>query len=231
MKILILVPVWGRPEITKIWSEAVNWFKTGEIEVLTILSNEDEYFTQNLAIILDSGYQYCYYKNDPLGQKLNAGVEFALDFNFDYLMNLGSDDLIHPAILALYKPYMEAKEPFFGLNKVYFYDILKKRLAITVPYVFGAGRMIHRSVLEKIRYKGEFLYSNELRRGLDCNSVEKVKFTLNLDYKQVETNGFPYIVDIKSQHGLNDFDMMQRLHEPADINILKYYPNHLINSL
>jgi hypothetical protein len=233
MKTLILVPIWQRPEITKIWAYSMGYFLTEGTSVLCVLSREDPMFNANLDIIHHSGFEVCYFQNKPLGQKLNAGIEYALEtYDFDYLMNLGSDDLIHPAILSLYDPYIRRKEPFFGLDKVYFFDYIKQNLALTKPYLWGAGRMIRKDLLEKIRYNGDFLYKSEFSRGLDCNSLENIKNMLNIDYLQVKTEDFPYLVDIKSEFSINDFTLMQNLYDLVPDDILRLnYPKSVIKLL
>lgn len=233
MKILILVPIWQRPEITKIWAYSMGYFLTEGISVLTILSRDDPFFNANLDIIHHSGFEVCYFQNKPLGQKLNAGIEYALEtYDFDYLMNLGSDDIVHPAILSLYAPYILMKEPFFGLDKVYFFDYIKHGLGLTVEYLWGAGRMIRKDILEKIRYNGDFVYKNDFSRGLDCNSMENIKKMLNIDYLQVKTENFPYLVDIKSEFSINDFYLMNKMYSLVDDEILRLnYPKSIIKML
>jgi hypothetical protein len=232
MKVLILVPVWQRPEITKIWIEGVKWFKTQNVTILTILSQEDPFFKENLSFIKKI-CDFCYFQNKPLGQKINAGIEYALEaFDFDYLMNLGSDDLIHPAIWNLYDSFLNDKIDFFGLDKIYFYEPRTGKLGHSLPYVWGAGRMISRRLLEMIRSKGEFLYKSQFSRGLDCNSMDRIKDMFAIGYKQIETGTFPYVVDIKTEVGINDFILMQKMYELVDFEILRqFYPEHIINLL
>lgn len=225
MHILILVPIWGRPEITHLWGYALEGFVTEEMTVLTILSKEDKYFKDNFDIIHDCGFQYCEYSNKPLGRKLNAGIEYALTLEWDYLMNLGSDDLIHPAILQLFSPFLDQKIPFFGINRVFFYEKITKKLAKSVPYVWGAGRMISRHLIENLRSNGGFLYNSDFSRGLDCNSMDTIQEKVGIKYELIDSGNFPYIVDIKTWDNINDFNMMSRLYEIVPTDILKrYYP-------
>lgn len=229
MKILILVPIWGRPRITKIFVSCLKWAKL-DAQVLMILSKEDQDYSKNLELVKD--YDHCIFKNEPLGKKLNAGIEYALDYDFDYLMNLGSDDLIHPSLFGLYRPFMEEKWQFFGLDKIYFYDIISGKLGLSLEYLWGAGRVISRQILEKLREKGEFLYKNEFFRGLDCNSIDKVKKLFNIDYKHLKSEDFPYIVDIKSEVGINDFILLQKFYREVDFEVLRpHYPNYILKML
>ena len=228
--ILVLVPIWQRPEILNIWAMSMQNFQSDEVTVLCILSREDPDFDQNLNTVCRNDFSYCLFKNKPLGEKLNAGIEYALEnFQFDYLMNLGSDDLIHPALLALYK---NVESKFFGLEKVYFFNKLTKELAITKPYLWGAGRMIHRDILSAIQKQGGFLYESKYARGLDCNSIDRIKDMLNVDYIRLNTNDFPYIVDIKSEVGINDFHLMLKMCDTTDQDVLKrFYPKNITKLL
>lgn len=230
MKVLILVPIWRRPAITKIWAEAMSYYLTDNVTVLTIISYDDPDYAANLLIIAKNKFERCFYKNEPLGEKLNAGIEYALqNYEFDYLMNLGSDDILHPAIWGLYKNFMDDRIPFFGLDKVYFYDTLQNKLALSKPNIWGAGRMILREILNKIKKKGEFLYKNDFNSGLDTNSLENIKFNLDIDYIQLETHDFPYLVDVKSDIGIGEFLIMVNHYDLVDSGILKdYFPEKLL---
>lgn len=233
MKTLILVPIWRRPEVTNIFAINLAMTIPAMCQVLCILSKEDENYDENKKIIESFGFDIGYHDNLPLGRKLNAGIETAFDnYDFDYLMNIGSDDLIHPAIWMLYDEFLKYGHGFFGLEKVYFYEMKTGKLSRSLPYYWGAGRMISRGILEKMREKGQYLYKNEFSRGLDCNSMDNIKKVLNIDYKQVCTNDFPYVVDIKTWESLNDFNMFARLYEIVDPDILEsYYPKIITDLL
>ena len=201
-------------------------FITDNISVLCILSNDDPDVKDNTRKCIKPGFRICYFKNKPLGLKLNAGIEYALThFEFDYIMNLGSDDIVHPALLQLYRESMQEKIDFFGLDKVYFYDTRVNKLLISIEYVWGAGRMISRKILEKLQNKGEFLYKSTENRGLDCNSMEKINNLLQIPYLQLKTGDFPYLVDIKTNESLNDILMMRNFTTEVDVDLLRrYYP-------
>lgn len=233
MKTLILVPVWRRPEVTNIFAVSLAISIPANCEVLCILSKEDEFYKENMETLEPFGFNIGHYKNMPLGKKMNAGIETALDnYDFDYLMNLGSDDLIHSGIWFLYNEFLKFKLPFFGLEKVYFYEMKTGKLARSLPYYWGAGRMISREIIEKMRKNGKYLYKNEYSKGLDCNSIDNIKKELNIDYKQVDTNDFPYLIDLKTWDSLNDFNMFSRLYEIVNPEILdSYYPKIITDLL
>ena len=83
-----------------------------------------------------------------------------------------------------------------------------------------------------MRKKGEFLYKNDFNSGLDTNSLENIKFSLGIDYKQVETHDFPYLVDVKSDIGIGEFNVMRSHYDLVDDDILRSnYPENLIKVL
>jgi len=222
--ILILTPFWRRPDITRIWAEWIKLTTGYNIRVLAVLSPEDEFFEENRAILSD--FDRVLYKNKPLSEKLNAGINYALTLKWDYLMNLGSDDLLHPLIWNLYEPYIKSEEPFFGLKRVYFFDMEKKRLGQAKEYFWGAGRMIHRSVIEKIGC----LYTPGRERGLDCDSKDRI--VSKYHYLALDTEDFPYVVDLKTWDSLNDYDFNLKLMDQSDTKILnKHYPKFITNQI
>ena len=231
MKVIILTPVWGRPDITQIWAMGLICFIPKDWRVLCILSAEDEQFNDNLKICQDSGFDFCIYENNPLGKKLNAGVEYALSYEWDYLMNLGSDDLVHPGLLQVYLPFFEKKMPFFGINRVFFYEKKTGKLAKSVPYVWGAGRVIRRDLIEKLKNMGDFLYDSREWRGLDCNSMDRIQLKLNTKYEVLDVD-FPYLVDIKTDDSLNHFAMQGKFCSEVPVEMFTdFYPKVITDML
>lgn len=160
MKILILTPVWRRPEILRIFLKRlscsfprwINW------QLVVVLSPEDPEYEINRKLC--DRHTVVHYRNQPLGEKKNAGLNHAKSFEWDYLFELGSDDILNPAIWDFYRPFLEEREAFFGINNFYFYDIHRDRAGYVEGYnydddggerrycPFGAGRMIRRDVVD-----------------------------------------------------------------------------------
>ena len=206
MKILMVVPVYKRPEIVR---AAYDSIKRLPVERLFIVSSEDKFLKQNIKTLkADTIVEY---SNSMLGMKHNAGIKYALDnIEFDYMMNNGSDDLVCPTLLDLYKPYMEVEEKFFGIDSCYFFDTLTGNTVYITNYneghPIGGGRMIHRSVIEQMYAKGLPLYSNSRMSGLDNNSQSRIVKNLGIKPITLPVNGYPYIVDLKSGTNINHFN-------------------------
>lgn len=98
-KILILIPVWKRPEITEICFSGLNRLRShrDNIDVLVVLS-EGSYESRCKNHNID----YTFFENQPLGAKKNHGLKIALKRNWDYLIELNSDDVIKNELLDIY---------------------------------------------------------------------------------------------------------------------------------
>lgn len=216
-KIVIIIPCWGRSDVFRLVSSQLDlfYYKTKteiDLTVLYIFSPEDKELQQLDFIYHDANHvrDKIYSSNKQLGKKLNDGIEYASRFNYDYIMNMGSDDLIHPGLIDKYLPFIKANVPVMGVSSLYF---LKKNedpvffFYYNTPHVIGAGRMIHRSAIQSVISKYGALYDPDICRGMDTHSAKRLK---DCGYGQqvVYRGKFPYIVDIKSEVNINSFDQI-----------------------
>lgn len=92
------------------------------------------------------GFRSVWSENFPVGRKHNNGLVEALKLDWDYLVNVGSDDLINPELFDLYGNH-EAQ----GLLKVHLYNTETGEAGVFKNnYPLGAGRMIRRDVVEDL---------------------------------------------------------------------------------
>ena len=215
-KIIILIPCWRRPEVFKIVSEQLHHFvdankKMYKLVVMFVFSEEDPDIEQLAEIYNTASYKraYTFCDNYQLGRKHNTGINAACELGFDYLMNMGSDDLLHEDLLKLYKTEIDKKTPIIGINRLYFLDKASNRSLFfsyyNNPHVVGAGRMIHISVINRLHERYGSVYESAAMCGLDGNSAERMH---NCGFRQtaIDPGTFPYLVDIKSDENINDFE-------------------------
>jgi len=110
MKLLVFLAVWKRPEITEIcFMGLVRLRKKSRhpIEAFAVISEES-------MIPLCNKYdiKYTFYKNDPVGEKKNHGLTEAMKLEWDYLIEIGSDDLVKNELIEKYEPYFGKYEMF-----------------------------------------------------------------------------------------------------------------------
>jgi len=220
MTILILTPIWGRPEIVKIFLAGIQRLRKvyPKIILVCIISLEDRYHDSLVDLIEDADGEICEFSNKYLGAKQNYGLDFALtEFKFKYLMQMGSDDLLNPEILKLYEPYMKSGEKVFGVNNLYMYEYLSGRCIFVKDYndnyPLGVARMYkYDTLLEVLNVHGKHLWPAKLNDSMDCMSVHNLKACgirpLTIDVKE-----HPYVLDIKTNSNISHFIECQNYKE------------------
>lgn len=198
--ILVYLAVWKRPVITELCFRGIQRMKTHpdyEINALAVISEEEM-----IPLCEKYGINWVMYKNNPLGEKKNFGLKEAKKFEFDYLMEIGSDDLVLNELLDDYKRLI-GKSEFFGISDAAYINSENgdcRRLISRSTY--GAGRMISRKALDLIGWN---LWYDHLNRGMDNNSV----FALNkkgVTYYRTAPMEFPGVIDIKSEENIWKFN-------------------------
>jgi len=158
-RVVAVMPLWRRPHLLPMIIEKLPDWLHG---IVYILSPEDPYITSLLEIVKSTrcDYRVEIFMNKPLGRKLNHGVRTAMnEFEFDYLMNIGSDDIIHPDLLKEYRRQLDMlgidgwpDMCMMGMNSGDWYDPNNRRAEriryFDVPIIIGAGRLTHLSLLE-----------------------------------------------------------------------------------
>lgn len=148
MRLLFFLAVWKRPAITEICFMGLNrLIKNSRFpsEAFAVISEESM-----IPLCEKYGIKYTFYKNNPLGEKKNHGLNEAMKLEWEYLIELGSDDILKDEILDLYEPYFD-KEHFFGAKDfciVNSEDGECRRLKSDT--VYGMGRCFSREILQKV---------------------------------------------------------------------------------
>lgn len=200
MRILIYLAVWKRPEITELCFKGIKRLQQHpdfEIEAAAVIS-EDEM----IPLCEAYGVHWVMAENFPVGKKKNTGLQFCREFEFDFLMEIGSDDLVLNSLLDDYKKFM-VKYDFFGVSELAFIDTVTAdcRKHGGKDTLIGAGRMISRKALEALEWK---IWTDHRNRGLDRDSV--IKFYNNgIYFWQIPAGEYPKVIDMKSLVNINPF--------------------------
>lgn len=146
MQILIYLALWKRPEITEICFLGLNRLRKNSrfpIKIFTVISEESF-----IPLCEKYDVHYTFYKNEPLGEKKNHGLNEAMKLRWDYLIEIGSDDIIKDELIELYADYF-GKYEMFGTKDSVIIDSASgkvRRLQSDTPY--GLGRCISRDTIE-----------------------------------------------------------------------------------
>jgi len=209
-KILTFTPVWQRPEVFEICLAGLERLKNYKPEKFYIRPFFIVSEFRAARMVEEYGYDYILWQNLPLGAKKNAGLRYAMEnYQFDYLMEVGSDDIIANDYLDFIAPELENKTPHFVANKVWMFDVvLGKSAYAKTDKIIGAGRCIHYDALKSFAPDYE-LWEPEKNRGLDTSSWQRLLQT-NVSCKLLDTEDH-YTLDIKSNvniHPIHAFHVL-----------------------
>lgn len=208
-KILIYLAVWKRPLITELCFTGINRLRRSfNVEALAVISEEEM-----IPLCEKYGVNWVMYKNEPLGEKKNYGLSKAKEFDFEYLMEIGSDDLILDELVEDYLRNYVGKYEFFGVSDALHVDT-EFRIAhrIMSNTAYGAGRMISRRVLEDMNWT---IWTKSANRGLDQNSLFNIR-RHKVAYKMTTPLKWPGVIDVKTRENIWKFNYF--LGKPYDLN-------------
>jgi len=223
-KILTFTPVWRRPEIFEICLQGLKRLQAYQPEVFNIrpffIVSEPEAADQ----VERYGFDHMYCKNDPLGAKKNTGLKYAYKhFDFDYIMEMGSDDLVTNTYLHFIEAHMAAGTFTFHPSNVWFIDTRTGKTAyFTTEKILGAGRLISRKAIATMMANKSDIWINEKNRGMDTCSFHALNAA---GFKNVilKTDNI-YTLDLKSDENINPIMSLNPSHLSAE-QILKHFPD------
>lgn len=227
-KILMMIPLWKRPEIVRLFIYKMLATMPDYFELIPffILSPEDPHY--KVLKKLTSGFKTFEYKNDPLGEKKNAGLFNALQLDWDYYIDMGSDNVWSCHLWELYRKPIEIGYLYFGVLNMHVFDLLQNRAkfikgyhinpcsSTDEPTAIGVGRCIHRSVINKLGP----LWRNNFNMGMDGSSHYKIEQS---DYQctVIDNGTIPTVLDIKTSTNINTFKEIEN--EGEEIHPRKIY--------
>jgi len=210
-QILLLIATHQRPTTTRICFEGVRrlMFRSKHrIEPLILVSD-----TMNGLIAKGFGFETVWTENNPqrLGSKFNKGLGMAILKDWDYLLQLGSDDLLHDRAIELLDEAIDNDWIMAGFTKLYVFQMISGKMKrITAPFVFGAGRLIRRDNIEWVFNEVGTLWPDDIGQGLDNASQDRLMDMPGnqvriLDYKEP----WPLVIDLKDGSNIHAFDSFE----------------------
>jgi len=184
-KIVACVPVHAtdRDNITSLMIESLR-SQTISVEDIVIVGSREE----NRKLAEKEGCIYVEHPNSPLSLKYQAGIDKVRTLDPDYVLLMGSDDLLSP--LYCEKMISEYKEGLIGTSVWYVarkkdgkYQLLKVSYTHRKDPI-GSGRILSRETLDKLDWK---LYRDRRDKGLD-GSVASTLMKEGIKVFSVEVN-------------------------------------------
>lgn len=209
MNIQFFIPVYRRLKVTELCYQGLRRILShiGDRATCRVLVCGSE--PEHEALARRYSWDYIHQDNEPLGRKMNGGIEHALGQEFDYLFQLNSDDLLSNELADIFLEFAEKSEPFFSVERLYFYHPATNQ-AKKFRYFDGCGvKGIRRDILEKAGW---------------CHKVQVVRAFAGMFYnsKAVEQRWNNYVpVALLSSH-------VRALSQKRVFNL---YPDHINRGL
>jgi len=211
-KIVIVIPCKGREHVvsvsTRHLNEQVEAAKAYGLDIKAVWTHDDV----------------------ALGQKLNNAIRYISAWEWDYVMILGSDDLVRPQIWGYVATAIGEGCRAFGFNEAVLYDRIGHRAKVWKygALTFGAGRCIRRDVVEACGWN---MWDDAKENGID-NNQEKRLWDIAECFIDIIPTMNPVICDIKDDDNLNSYDSIEGIAKPAyhirnifpDLN--QFYADH-----
>lgn len=216
MTALLLVPIWKRPEVTRIMlnnlPRTIERFKANGIELIPYFTVS---CTDGLALMKEYKYDYIALPNNPIGAKLDMAIRHC-PHDFDYLIGLGSDNIILDSGIDIISNGINTGIKCGGFSDIVFIHGNRMKLFHS-NVMFGAGRWVNRFLLDAAMRSGE-LYG-DIDKALDGASFRAIKRTGFTDFRYFRGN---HVIDIKSDTNINKFDAYPCKEQPLSEKFAKY---------
>lgn len=226
-KIVILTPLWKRHDVFQFYIDRFKRIKQykKKFKIDIVVVGSEGLVTRDLCE--KSGFYYLESSNQPLGRKLNYGMKFCKQLKPDYVMGVGSDDIMSESLLDFYLESMDKGIDFIGLLDCYFYDLLSKRLIYWGGYTnhrigetIGTFRMLSSRLLGALNWEP---WDSELSKSLDGSMMKKLA---KINYNKISLsvkNADVLAVDLKNEFSINKFRIFENSNEMDDLKFFKKY--------
>lgn len=210
-KIAIITAVWKRPEVFELFARSIHDLeKIDNLEIVTIIAGSEG--DQSRKMVEAHNFKYIEIPNEPLGNKVNAPAYQAQQEGVDYVLCVGSDDLISVPLMEFYIKTMKAGHDFIGVLDFYFYDTNSKKAAYWGGYreayrkghACGAGRLISARLMKAW---GWLPWENKHSLMLDNSMQEKLRLTKHSEYIFSLKENNLFALDIKSSTNMTPFKL------------------------
>lgn len=224
-KIAICTAVWKRPDIFKLFAEG---FKKLGAGIELIVAGSEGKASRDLVLSCVPSAHYIEIPNDPLATKMNATTLRARELGADYVICVGSDDIITPQLLKVYIEYMQRGFDFIGVLDWYFYDTVTKQATYWGGYIdgrkghtCGAGRVLSARIMNAWNWqpweiKDSKVLDNSMQTKLKRTAHSAVTFSL-------KERGV-YAIDVKSSVNMTPFDLWPNTKKIPVTQIKKHFP-------
>ena len=213
MKIGIATCMWQRPEVFDIYAEGINRLRK-KFDIMPLAVGSEGKVSEDLC--RKHKFMYIEHYNRPLGKKFAEGLRCFKNTDVDYVMIMGSDDLISDNLMEAYMPHMENREQVIGILDIYYYDLSEGDLCYWPGFglkdidkkregePMGMARCLSRELLDKMGWN---VWNEKINKGLDWTMWQKIKgYDAKIATIKMKDIG-AFGVDLKSETNICNMEM------------------------
>jgi len=197
MRIALHIPVWKRLDLTRACYEGlkrnIKEFQELGFDLIPYIAYSEK---AHGALADEYGWKKKWIKNDRLGTKNQALYEWMKKDEWEWFMQLGSDDFLLPGGAEVIVENM-AQYKFACFDSLFFFQKDTRLGTELKGYRCGAGRYIHRSIVDRVD-----LMWNDRVKGCDGYSAGRVH---TLTGERLRTMKGTYIADVKSDINVTQY--------------------------
>jgi len=225
-RLAIVTGCWKRPEVFQMFANSLKKLSHPNLDIVVIVAGSEGETSKQM--VESNGFIYIEIPNEPLATKMNATTQLAGQMGCDYVLCVGSDDIITQELLNVYVEYMDFGFDFIGVLDWYFYDLPTKKMIywggyrdpVRLGHTCGAGRMISRKLMTEWGWipwdvKHSTVLDNSMQLKLKLTHCSQRIFSLK------EKGVFAF--DIKSEVNMTPFAMWDNAIEVADPSLTKKF--------
>lgn len=230
MKLGILTATWKRYDVFKIYCKAINRYREHpELEIVPLVVVSDR---QSAAICRNNKIKYITCPNFPLSSKFQAGMTELKKYGVDYVLNLGSDDLICDNTLNVYLREMNKGFDFIGVGSCFVYSRVEKKLVYWPGYSgwlnyrkgesAGVARCLSARLLNFLNWK---VWDCDINKGLDGCMTKRLKGFKYSSKTLFCENENMMVVDLKDNQSVTNFKHYKNCRKIDNKAIDYFLPN------
>jgi hypothetical protein len=221
IKLAIVASVWKRPEVVDMFYSGVQNLrkKCPQFEISLVISGsiQDEDFIHSEFIFGRrmkqnhlTSFKYIEIPNEPLAAKVNASTYACKNLGVDYVLCLGSDDIMTPELLDEYAIHMRNGVDFIGVTDFYFYDTVSGKSlywgGYTEVYRKGHTAGAARAISARLMNQWDWMpWENRDSLVLDKSMQDKLKITPHTIHTFSMKEKKLFALDIKSETNMTPF--------------------------
>jgi len=202
----------GRPKVFHVWCAFIKRLRydmNSYIPVCCVSDKEDK------AICNEYYIDHIIHPNTPLTGKFNRGFQYMRSLGVDYVMILGSDNIISTQLMRAIDIQAEKNISLIGIDTIHFYcgeGIDRGKLVqLSSKNLLGVAKTIHKNVLDCVSWTP---FPIDKNWGIDAIGTKTIAPYVTT---KVTVNGF--CCDIKTRRNLNQFSVFGKRCPQVDSDV------------